>query len=153
MTGSACTDASARPALSHSQASARALVTEALQAMTADDLEGLEALLITREEYETLLWPELPDGEYTPFDFVWSLAETNNRKGSKQALSAYGGVPLEFVSISFSEESEVYPSFTLHPGVEVTVRRTDTGEQGVLPSFDVLLDYGGQWKLLNLDEL
>jgi hypothetical protein len=149
----ACTDASARPALTHAEGSAEELVEVALTAITDDDLEALGSLIITREEYETLLWPEMPDGEYTPFDFVWSLAETNNRKGVKQALSAFGGVPLELVSISFAEEPEVYQSFKLHPGVEVTVRRTDTGEEGLLPSFDVLVEYGGRWKLMNLDEL
>ena len=29
----------------------------------------------------------------------------------------------------------------------------DTGETGVLPSFDGFLQYGEGWKLLNLDEL
>lgn len=149
----ACTEASARPALANARGSAEALVTAALEAIEAEDEEALKGLLITREEYETLLWPEMPDGEYTPFDFVWSLAETNNQKGRKQALSAFGGVPLELVSISFAEEPEVYQSFKLHPGVEVMVRRPDTGEQGLHPSFDVLIEYGGQWKFLNLDEL
>jgi hypothetical protein len=148
-----CSDASARPALAGAHPSADALVQAVLQAMADDDQERLESLLITRDEYEALLWPEMPDGEYTPFDFVWSLAATNNRKGVKQALSGFGGVPLELVFVSFTEEPEVYQSFKLHPGVEVRVRRTDTGAEGLHPSFDVLVEYGGMWKLLNLDEL
>ena len=48
---------------------------------------------------------------------------------------------------------ESYPDFTFHVGVKVTVRRRDTGETGVLPSFDGFLQYGEGWKLLNFDEL
>lgn len=152
ITSGGCAD-SAPPALSHAKDSPETLVAAALEAMATDDQASLEALLVTREEYETLLWPEMPDGEYTPFDFVWSLASTNNRKGTKQALSSYGGMPLKVVSVRFPEQPEVYQSFKLHPDVEVWVRRDDTGEEGKHPSFDVLVEYDGWWKLLNLDEL
>ena len=84
---------------------------------------------------------------------VLHLAETNNRKGSKEAVSALRGVPLALVSVTFAEDLEVYPSFRLHPAVDVQVQRTDTREEGRHPSFDVLVEYGGRWKLLNLDEL
>ncbi len=109
--------------------------------------------VLTRDEYETFIWPELPDGEYTPFDFVWGLADANNRKGLRQALSTYGGLGLELVSVTFTEEPEEYESFRLHPGVQVKVRRLDDGREGVLPTFDVFVEYGGTWKLMNLDEL
>lgn len=129
------------------------LVESVLDALEADDAEAVKAHLITREEYETLLWPELPDGQYTPFDFVWGLAAANSAKGTRQALATYGGLGLELVSVTFTEEPEEYPSFRLHPGVQVKVRRLDDGREGVLPSFDVFVEYGGAWKLLNLDEL
>jgi hypothetical protein len=124
-----------------------------LGALADKDRVALQGFLLSREEYETHLWPELPDREYTPFEFVWSLNEANSRKGLSQLLSTYGGLELELVSIRFTEEPEVHDSFTLHPGAEVTVRRADTGDEGVLPSFDVLVEYGGGWKLLNYDEL
>lgn len=149
----ACQDAAASSPLEHARSSPEALVESVLGALAAGDEESLESFLITREEYGTLLWPELPDGQYTPFEFVWSLAATNNRKGARQALSEYGGLGLELVSITFTGEPEEYQSFTLHPGVQVKVRRMDDGREGILPSFDVLVEYGGAWKLLNLDEL
>lgn len=148
-----CIEAEASSALAYARSSREALVQAVLEALETGDGEAAQRFLLTREEYETLLRPKLPDGEYTPFDFVWSLAEVGNRKGLRQALSEYGGMSLELVSISYKEEPEVYPSFTLHPGAQVRVRRTDTGEEGILPSFDVLVEHGGGWKLMNLDEL
>lgn len=139
--------------LENTAASPEALVESVLSAVAAKDESALERLLVTRQEYETLLWPEMPDKEYTPFDFVWSLAETNSRKGIRQVLSSYGGLQLELVSIEFAEEPEVYDSFVMRPGARVVVRRPDTGEQGVLRTFDVFIEYGDGWKLLNYDEL
>lgn len=148
-----CSDAAARSPLANAERSEGALVEAVLGALADKDRVALQGFLLSREEYETLLWPEMPDGEHTPFDFVWSLNETNSRKGLNQLLGTYGGLTLELVSVNFTEEPEVYESFTLHPGVEVEVRRTDTGEEGILPSFDVMVEYGGSWKLLNYDEL
>jgi hypothetical protein len=139
--------------LENAAGSPEALVESVLSAVAAKDEAALKALLVTREEYETLLWPEMPDKDYTPFEFVWSLAQTNSRKGIRQVLSSYGGLRLELVSVEFPEDPEVYESFTMRPGARVVVRRPDTGEEGVLPTFDVFVEYGGGWKLLNYDEL
>ncbi len=153
MLTAACSDAVARSPLANAERSEGALVEAVLGALADKDRVALQGFLISREEYETLLWPEMPDQEYTPFEFVWGLNTTNSRKGLSQLLSSFGGMQLQVVSIDVTEEPEAYESFALHPGVEVTVRRTDTGEEGILPSFDVLVEYGGTWKLLNYDEL
>lgn len=148
-----CRDAAARSPLANAERSEGALVEAVLGALVDADRVALQGFLLSREEYETFVWPELPDREHTPFEFVWSMNEVNSRKGLNQLLATYGGLTLEVVSVTFTEEPEVYDSFALHPGVEVKVRRTDTGEEGVLPTFDVFVEYGGRWKLLNYDEL
>ena len=148
-----CAEASARTPLVDSRESAEALAEAVLEALNHEDKAALQGFLLSREEYEDHLWPEMPDGEYTPFDFVWSLASANNVKGLGQLLAEYGGMHLEVVSITFTEEPEVYDSFTLHLGAEVLVRNPETGDEGVLPSFDVFVEYGAGWKLMNFDEL
>jgi hypothetical protein len=95
----------------------------------------------------------MPDQEYAPFDFVWSINNTNNRKGLRQFLAGFGGLDLDVVSVTFDEDPEVYESFSLHPGATVVVRRNDSGQEGSLSSFDVLVEYGDGWKLMNYDEL
>jgi hypothetical protein len=139
--------------LTNMRGSPTELVQSVLDAVEAKDEEALRGFLVSREEYETWLWPEMPDQEYTPFDFVWSINNTNNRKGLRQFLGEFGGLDLEVVSVTFDEDSEVYESFSLHPGANVVVRRNDSGQEGSLSSFDVLVEYGDGWKLMNYDEL
>jgi len=149
----ACRDARARTPLADAKPSETALVQAVLDAVAVEDEATLKRFLVTRGEYEGILWPEMPDKDYTPFDFVWSLNETNSRKGLHQLLERYGGLPLEVVSVELGDDPEVYEDFTLYPDTKVRVRRTDTGQEGVLPSFDVLVRYGRSWKLMNYDEL
>lgn len=148
-----CTGAGSPLPLTHTRASPRELVQAVLDAVEAKDEESLQAFLLTRDEYETWLWPEMRDRECTPFEFVWSINDTNNRKGRRQFLARFGGLDLEVVSVTFDEDPEAYESFTLHPGAQVTVRRKETGEEGLLPTFDVFVEYGNAWTLMNYDEL
>ncbi len=132
------TDAQARSPLANARESEEALVEAVLEALALGDREALQGFLVSRSEYEGRLWPHMPDREHTTFGFVWGLNEVNSRKGLGQLLSQYGGVQLEFVELTFPSEPEVYDDFTLH---------------FILPSFDVFVEYGDVWKLLNYDEL
>ena len=129
------------------------LVEAALEAVASQDGEALRGMLVSRQEYESLLWPSMPDEAYTPFSFFWGMKEANTRKGLRQLENRYGGVELELLSISFFNEPESYDGFSLHDDVDVMVRRSDTGDLGSMPSFDGFLEYRGWWKLLNFDEL
>lgn len=151
--GVSCADAGPSAALAHTRPSAESLVAGVLEAVAAGDAEELRGFLVTREEYETALWPQMPDGDYTPFDFVWGLNEVNSRKGLRQLLNEFGGDRLELVTVRFSEEPESYEDFRLHTRAEVVVRRPDTGDTGTLSSFDVFVEHASGWKLLNYDEL
>jgi len=132
--------------------SEKALVAAVLAALADRDQGTLQGFLVSRKEYETLLWPEMPDGKYTPFGFVWGLNEVNSRKGLNEFLNEFGGVRLELVSIELPENSERYESFSLHQDVRVTARRTDSGEEGILPWLDVFVEHESGWKLLNYSE-
>ncbi len=149
-------EARAQSPLANTYQTPEALVEAVLEALKANDEEALRGFLISRHEYETVLWPEMPDGQYTPFDFFWGMAFKGQKKGLSRLLTTYGGLDLELVSITMPEaenDLEVYDSFTYHKRVEVIVRRRDTGDEGKLPSFDVFLEHDGVWKLANYDEL
>ncbi len=120
------------------------------------DQETMETFLISKEEYLEVLWPEMPDKDYTPFDFFWGMVRKGQIRGVRQVMQQYGGRNLEFVSIRMptaEDDLESYESFTFHKRVEVIVRDRDTGVEGELPSFDVFLEHRGLWKLANYDEL
>ncbi|MGD2068473.1 MAG: hypothetical protein PVI57_07285 [Gemmatimonadota bacterium] len=148
-----CSDAAASSPLANAERSKEAVARAFFAALEARDAEALGALRVTREEYESLLWPELPDREQMPFEFAWGINQAVSRKGARQAMERYGGARLELVSFEFEKEPEVYPGFTLHRGAKVVARRLDTGETGILPSFDVLVEYAGGWKMMDFDEL
>ncbi len=147
-----CSDLASDSLLSNARTSPEALAEAALGAVRSQDDALLASLQVTREEYESLLWPSLPDREYMPFDFVWSLTGPRSRKARTGVLGKYGGLPLELVRIDLGEDVEEYPEFTLFREARMTVRRTDTGQEGVFPLMDVLVHMGDGWKFLNFIE-
>lgn len=120
-----------------------------MAALQAADDEALAALAVNRDEYETLLWPELPDRNHVTFDFVWGMSMPRTRKARRAAIDDYGGMPLEFVRVEVGQEKEFHGSFTLHRDSRMWVRNTETGQEGQLPLMDVLVEMGGGWKFLN----
>ena len=50
------------------------------------------------------------------------------------------------------EKIEEYEGFTLYQEARMTVRRTDTGAEGLIPLMDVVVEMGGGWKFLNFGE-
>jgi hypothetical protein len=148
----ACSDLAANSPLSNARKTPEALAEAALAAVVAEDVETLNQLLVTRDEYETLLWPSLPDGAYVSFDFVWGMSAPRSRKGRREVMNEYAGLPLELVSVELGEETEAYETFVLYKEARMLVRRTDTGEEGYVPLMDVLVEMGGGWKFVNFGE-
>ena len=135
--------------LSHAHRSPEALAGAALAAVTAGSARELDGLRVTRDEYETLLWPVLPDREQMPFEFVWSITEPRSRKARRAAIAEYKGVPLELERVELGDDAERYQELTLYRRSRMWVRRTDTGAVGVLPLMDTLIEMDGGWKFMN----
>lgn len=150
--GGACSDMATGSPLSNARKSPEALARSALAAVAVEDHDALNQLLITREEYETLLWPVMPDRHQMTFAFVWGMTAPRSRKGRREVMNDYRGLPLELVSVELGEEKEEYEAFTLWKDARMTVRRTDTGEEGVFPLMDVLVEMDGGWKFMNFRE-
>ena len=148
----ACSELAPESPLANARTSPEALAKAALSAVTATDEEILSALMITRDEYETLLWPSLPDRNQMPFDFAWSLTGPRSRKARRVVLEEYGGLPLELVKVDLGKDVEEYEAFTLYREARMTVRRTDTGLEETFPLMDVLVVMRGGWKFLNFAE-
>jgi hypothetical protein len=138
--------------MGNARTSPEALARAAVEALNAGDEKALDSLRITREEYETLLWPVLPDKDHVPFEFVWSVTGPRSRKARREVMGEYEGITLEFVRVDLGEEVESYDEFTLYKDARMTVRRTDSGDEGLIPLMDVLVEMGGGWKFLNFAE-
>lgn len=148
----ACSGLATDSPLSNARTSPEALARAALDAIARQDPDGLAGLLITRDEYETLVWPSLPDSQQMPFSFVWGMAAPRSRKARNEALYDYRNVPLDVVGVELGDEVEAYENFALYHHVRLTVRRTDTGQEDQLELMDVLIEMGGGWKFMNFHE-
>lgn len=135
--------------LAGARTSPEALGEAALAALAARDDSALAALMITRDEYESLLWPSMPDQEHMPFAFVWSVTGPRSRSARRNVLSDYGGVPLELVGVQLGDDVEPYESFTLYRGARMTIRHAETGQEGMIPLMDAVVEMGGGWKFMN----
>lgn len=129
-----------------------ALARAVLRGLEAGSRDSLEALLVTREEHRELLWPELPERTYFPFERARALNRRNTREGMSRALGRYGGRELRFVRLEAAHDTEAYEGFTLHRGVRLVVRDAGTGREGALGILDVVLEREGHWKLMNFEE-
>lgn len=144
----ACSGGTDSP-LAHAQPSPEALGRAAIAAITAADEDALAALMVTRGEYETLLWPALPDRNQMPFDFAWSITAPRSRKARQRAVAEYSGVPLRLERVELGDDVERYETFTLYRRSRLWVRRSDTGAVGMLPLMDTLVEMDGGWKFMN----
>ena len=153
LTFAGCSEVATDSPLSNAFRTPEALASAALEAIAAEDQEALRALLITRDEYETLVWPVLPDSRGSAsFEFVWGISEPRNRKGRREVIEDFGGIPLEVVSVDPGSDIEAYDEFVLYKEAILTVRRTDTGEEGRMGFLDVLIEMDGGWKFMNFQE-
>lgn len=151
--GCSASDLATDSPLSHAYRTPEALAQAALEAIAAQDEESLQALLITRDEYENLVWPVLPDSHgSTAFDFVWGMSSPRNRKARREVMEDFRGIPLEVVSVDPGHDIEAYDELVLYKEAILTVRRTDTGEEGRMRFMDVLIEMGGGWKFMNFRE-
>lgn len=149
LAASACSDLAADSPLAHARTTPETLAEAGLEALTAGDEDALNRLLLSRDEYRDIVWPLLPDGEYVDFDFVWGMSAPRNRKALRNLVSDYQTIAMELVSVDLGDEIEEYEGLTLYKEARMTVRRTDTGAEGILPMMDVLVHMGGGWKFMN----
>lgn len=143
-----CTDPVSSP-LANARPTPEALAQAAVHAVSAGDEDGLAALMITREEYETILWPVLPDRNQMPFDFAWSVTGPRSRKARRAVIADYGGIPLELERVELGDDVERYHEFVLYRRSRMWVRRTDTGQVAAFPLMDTLVQVDGGWKFMN----
>lgn len=139
-------------ALPNSYSSPGRLADAALTALIAGDREALEAMRITREEYETHLWDQLPESSDLPIDYVWMLNDRNSRNALNHAIEAMSGTEFRLMDVQFTRPSESYDGFTVHFGAEMLVQRAEDGAQGEIPLLDVMVEKDGGWKLLNFSD-
>lgn len=147
--------ASSRMRMRNGYGSARELANAALNAFASSDTAELMKLLVSAEEFDRHLYPELGmhypaarDTSSLARGFVWENHFMGALKGMKKALRALGGKPMTLVAVTFKEGTESYASYRIHQGMEVKVKLSDGAEADLL-ALGSVVEMDGVFKLLS----
>jgi hypothetical protein len=139
--------------------SPRALVESALAAFRSRDTVALARLLVTRDEFMSVVYPELGahyaaarDTRTETMRFLWQNQALNAQKGMRKALREIGGKELKVMSIEFTGGVKEFPSYRLYEGTEVTVG-VRPGSTATLYALGSMIEQSGRFKLMSYRDL
>lgn len=139
------------PALSHTSHSPDALARALLDRLAARDQAGLEQLRLTRDEFETHVWPHLPASRpetNMSVAFVWNRLDQQSDGRLAQLLAAHGGMPYTFVALEFRGARTTYGDVEVVRDSVMTVR-TAAGDIEQLELFGSMIAQGGRYKVFS----
>jgi hypothetical protein len=135
--------------------SPESIVGRALEAFASHDTTRLEELLITREEFEQIIYPEL--GEHYPAArdkrpearaFIWENQSASSRKALRKAMAELSGRRLSLVSLTLPRGGTRYSSYTIFEEPQVSVQ-LDDGTTAEMTALGSIVEIDGSYKLLS----
>jgi hypothetical protein len=127
------------------------LAKELLRALENGDSGLLNALRVSREEYQLLIWPEFPQSRpylHIPPDEAWSFQYTKLREGMSGIYSRYGETPWNLVAAT-EGPVETFTNFTIHRGVEILAENNKSGERVIFDKKLTVVERNGRFKILS----
>lgn len=131
--------------------SPKALAEEFLRGLEAEDRPRLEALPLSKQEFELEVFPEMPAYGNVPPDFAWSQLDLRNFHGLSTVLASQGGRQWELEEMVFRGGATVYQTFTVHRRPMLRLRDRRTGERREMAFFGSLLECDGRYKLFSFN--
>ena len=135
------------------------LVMRALSAFASRDTSRLQSLLITQNEFEHIVYPELGlhypsarDARNETRVFLWEQQHLSARKGLYKALRDVGGKRMEQLDVRFADSAKRFLTYRLHEGTEVVVRMPD-GSPATLFALGSIIERQGRFKLLSYRDI
>lgn len=146
-----CATASSQPravALASAEASVERVAERVLAGLAAGDAAALSRLVVTKDEFCTAVFPELPSSKVrnVSCDFVWEMAMLNHASGFREVFDRHKGKRYALESLRFGKPAQAYPSFRVHKEPYVTVR-DEGGAAHEYRLFGDVLEMNGQFKL------
>ena len=130
--------------------SPEALARLLLEALQVGDEHALHALRLTRAEFNTILWPELPESRpitHITSDDAWEMSEGQSQAGVKRAVGTWGSHQLELVTLETSEPVS-YRNFRLLRQVVLVCQDRSTGNEVRLKFAPSFLERHGRYKVV-----
>jgi hypothetical protein len=137
--------------LTHTYASPDALAKAVIDAMEEGDLDRLQALALTEEEFRTHVWPHLPASRperNVPFDFVWGTLRQNSEGHLRQTLAGFPDGSVELRRVESAGETSDYGDVVVRRDTTLLVAGTD-GRERVVRLFGSLIEQDGAWKVFS----
>ncbi len=100
------------------------LAREVVTGISRKDPAALHALRASREEFETIVWPELPQSRpitHIPVSEVWGMQTAECLAGVDRTVGRYGGHHITFMRVDYGTE-EPFRNFTLLRDVRILIR-------------------------------
>jgi hypothetical protein len=126
------------------------LARSILTALHARDESALQALAVTRNEFEILCWPEFPESRpvtHIAAEDAWYFSTNASRAGVGRMVSLYGGRDLELLRVE-SEGTFPYRNFARQYGMALLVKDRGTGEILRIASAPSWIERHGRFKIL-----
>ncbi len=128
-----------------------ALAQSVLDAVERRDLDRLQSLALSEEEFRGVVWPELPAARperNLPVDFVWNDLRLKSATSLGHILDRYAQTPLALVDIRFNGGTTPYDSYLVHREAVLIVKGQDGTEQEVR-LFGSVFEQDGRYKVFS----
>lgn len=135
------------------------LVELAMDAFESHDTTALERLLIRRDEFVDIIYPELGlfyasarDTRIETKQFLWENQDRNSQKGLRKALREVGRKRMRVIDVRFEGGVKTFRTYKLHEGTQVIVR-TERGTEATLLALGSIVERDGRFKLMSYRDI
>ena len=127
---------------------------QVLEAVYNKDIEGLKAMAITSEEYESYIWPQSPMSKIKQwqenYDFVRKQQFSRSSLSLRQMLARYGGRQYSLVRVRFADDTTDHTIYKAHRDARLIVTSPE-GKEVELNLFGSIVEMDGQFKIMSFD--
>jgi len=126
------------------------LAKQIVTGISRRDPSVLHALRVSRPEFETIVWPELPQSRpitHIPVSEVWGMQTAQCVAGVDRTISLFGGRRLTFLRVDYAH-GEPFRNFTLLRDVRILIRDPRDGRLTGLTVMPSVLERHGLYKAL-----
>lgn len=126
-----------------------AVARAALDAVARNDAAALQAMALTKDEFDAIVWPTLPVSRPEvgmPRDYVWEDTATKSRGHLAQTLARFGGQRFELVRMEFRGETTDHGAYNVSRKSQLVVRDA-SGRERNLRLFGSVIRQGGRSKI------
>lgn len=141
-----------RPSLAPTFDSPRALAEAILEGLASEDGATLETYALTKEQFRTYVWPELPASRPergVPFDYGWGDLKQKSHNALLHTYERYKGRRMTLLEIEFEDGVTDYGSFKVHRDARVKIRRESDGRVLWLDLYGSVMERDGKYKLFS----